>query len=479
MGNGRQVGVEKMGRDSKQGLAVFFAFLLIGILAPRAGAEGDWVVRPVSWDDHYHTENADVMVSPRGHVAVGYTSGEIGTIFGGGPPGVATIARLDGSEFDYREANIPSYAATFAMDEFGGVYYASNGTYSSDPAFGYDPVAEEGMQEELFSPDLHLDDWATPGIAVDRQGTPAIACAGDTSQKGTRFLQRDTESGQWVAETISSRSRYSGYSVCFDTNNHPAVGFSTFEANLYRLILVRRAGSVWEERIVGETPNRGYFMGKPRISIAANSNGEVGLAYVIEGEMFFERADGNDAPERPIGDLADSGMLLPHSLAFDPDGNPAIVLGNVLWRLSGGSWAQEHLPLKFLASNVTFDANGNPYVVGLVDNYYTGASNIVLLGKNLPPLARGDMDGVYGINTDDINPFIKAITDANGYAERYTGLDANVLGDINADGAFNVDDIGPFIDVFTGTPSAAPVPEPACLALLAVGGLAALRRRRK
>ncbi len=65
----------------------------------------------------------------------------------------------------------------------------------------------------------------------------------------------------------------------------------------------------------------------------------------------------------------------------------------------------------------------------------------------------GDMDGSGKIDTDDINPFVLALTDPKTY-----------------------DDINPFVALITGGQS---IPEPAGRLLLALGSCLTLQRRRR
>jgi hypothetical protein len=57
-------------------------------------------------------------------------------------------------------------------------------------------------------------------------------------------------------------------------------------------------------------------------------------------------------------------------------------------------------------------------------------------------------------------------------------VDAGLPGDFNGDGVVNTEDINPFIALLTGGGEATIIPEPASLALLGMGALALMRRRR-
>ncbi len=92
----------------------------------------------------------------------------------------------------------------------------------------------------------------------------------------------------------------------------------------------------------------------------------------------------------------------------------------------------------------------------------------------LMPGLLGDMnlDGV--VDTGDVAPFVRALTDPAAYEAEY-GIDPVLVGDINQDGAFDTGDVAPFVELLVSSDSGA-IPEPGSLALLSLGGLMLLRR---
>ena len=88
----------------------------------------------------------------------------------------------------------------------------------------------------------------------------------------------------------------------------------------------------------------------------------------------------------------------------------------------------------------------------------------------------GDIDRSGKVDLDDINPFVMALTDPNGYQAMY-GIDPNWVGDCDGSGKLDTDDINPFVALITG--GAAAIPEPATLSLLAAGTFLLLARKRR
>ena len=60
----------------------------------------------------------------------------------------------------------------------------------------------------------------------------------------------------------------------------------------------------------------------------------------------------------------------------------------------------------------------------------------------------GDLNCDFVVNNFDIDPFVLALTDPNGYKSQYPDCDI-MLGDVNGDGFVNNFDIDPFVKLLT------------------------------
>jgi len=111
-------------------------------------------------------------------------------------------------------------------------------------------------------------------------------------------------------------------------------------------------------------------------------------------------------------------------------------------------------------------------------SYVGGTGNdITLTDFVIDALLIGDMDGSGAVNNNDITPFVLALTDRPTYLATYPGIDPDVIGDIDGSGVLNNNDITLFVTLLTTGSYPQAVPEPATMALLALGGLVLLKRR--
>ena len=83
-------------------------------------------------------------------------------------------------------------------------------------------------------------------------------------------------------------------------------------------------------------------------------------------------------------------------------------------------------------------------------NPIAGPAILGLDAVHVVPVERGDMNGDMRINAFDIDPFVLALTDREGYYELYPELSPDIVGDLNYDGVLNAFDIDPFVELLTG-----------------------------
>ncbi len=176
--------------------------------------------------------------------------------------------------------------------------------------------------------------------------------------------------------------------------------------------------------------------------------GSATIGFTVFGRVIDANTTGGVSP-------VNSGMTLADAIA----GLPGFDFGT--WHSAAGE-----IPL------VNFNDADYAAAVGgsLVPPDYT---NFVWVTMSLAPdILIGDVSGDGLVNTEDINPFIAALTNPAG---PYT-----VNADINQDGLVNTEDINPFIALLTASPaggSASSVPEPAAGFVLLVSAIGLTRRR--
>lgn len=119
----------------------------------------------------------------------------------------------------------------------------------------------------------------------------------------------------------------------------------------------------------------------------------------------------------------------------------------------------------------------------------SGWMDVTLTGQvqaPAPSFVLGDFDLNGSLTNGDIQAMLDALTDLAGYKSAHGLSDADLLavGDIDGSGSVTNGDIQSLLDLLTGSSASAsgeidtPVPEPASLGLMMLGGLALIRRRR-
>ncbi len=144
-----------------------------------------------------------------------------------------------------------------------------------------------------------------------------------------------------------------------------------------------------------------------------------------------------------------------HSLFYSQD--------NIVHRNFGplNSWEQNFGSIDLTVFDEQFAITGFNSVVG----------QSFILSASLP----GDFNADGVVDTQDINPFILALTQPSAYESTY-GASPDAY-ETNGDGVLNTQDINSFIALLTGGAQAAIIPEPASLGGLALGVLVVSRRK--
>ena len=200
------------------------------------------------------------------------------------------------------------------------------------------------------------------------------------------------------------------------------------------------------------------------------------INYSGSGENPDESGEGNDVPvlrlsgNNPL--LKVNGWMAFTGAKLDLDANTLVIPGWQWVTVVDANSMAEHDDWQFGSGK--HDSNDLTFTAGVDANIWSMKTDNDKV--QIKVSKRGDMDKDSRYTTDDINPFVLALTDPNAYLLAY-GIDPNLIGDIDYSGKMDTDDISPFVMCITGGASA--IPEPACIALLSLGAAAFVRRRRK
>jgi hypothetical protein len=189
------------------------------------------------------------------------------------------------------------------------------------------------------------------------------------------------------------------------------------------------------------------------VQIGGNMSGYVGVGY-----------DPNNLTARDLsgtltvgGDLNGNGIGVWGHLGDpnDPNMPGQIIVNGAFGNVQGDTRVTIHEEMVGSRSFVCFDYDGydpnhpdrwGQYgLVSIDGTSYTENTPAAMIFECTP--CRGDCDNSGFLDFDDIDPFVLALSDPNGYAEAFPGLAGSIAfhADMNCDGLVNLDDINPFI----------------------------------
>ena len=429
---------------------VCLAALVLGLTCSMVQG-ADWVVRPFLPGVSIATSNIDAMWLPDGTAAIGYTYPMVSS------QGELTIARLAPGEklFQWKTAAECNYQASFVADNSGNIYFTNLGPDGTDirgVRVGQDLGAFGGLITSAHPYAASASNGATPTMAINAEGMPVIV---GIDNSGYRFLSTfDVQTSQWQTDTLTGLGTVdlaygmSGVSqaLTYDTNGKGVLSFTRNGSPVSPLVVARQTSSGWTNVVSANA------YGSLGTSVAAGPDGLVGFAFVNEnGQLTYGENDGVSTTFEVVKTL--SGGLTPHSLAFDADGNPALVYGqntgagtaNLVRRNAQGQWTTEELPVRWCQkASIDFDAQGNLLIAALSNDLVT------VLAKNIADLMPGDFNLDDTITADDVPGMVQASVHPDDYMGQHTGMcvgDVQLLG--NLDGQldiFDQDDIRLFAD---------------------------------
>lgn len=223
----------------------------------------------------------------------------------------------------------------------------------------------------------------------------------------------------------------------------------------------------------------------------AGASHHSGAAYVFhaDGAGTWSQVAKFVAPDADEGDrfgssVAIKGNVLVAGAPGDDDGGEDAGAAYVFTDIHGG-WEQvaklaasDGQPGDFLGVSAATD--GAMVLSGAIYTDNSGSAYVFDVSQLVALPVRGDYNGDGIVDTQDINPFILALTQTATWADTFVpdGTDPLVIGDLNGDGYIDTQDINPFVVLLTGGSPAVVVPEPATVGIVVLGAFAASLRRR-
>ncbi len=202
------------------------------------------------------------------------------------------------------------------------------------------------------------------------------------------------------------------------------------------------------------------------------------INYSAPGQDSGKSGDGNDVPVLRLSGndplLKINGPAAFVGAKLELDANTLVIPGWQWVTVVDANSMAEHTDWTFSAGANVYESNDLTFAAGVDTNIWSMKTDNDKV--QIKVSKRGDMDKDSRYTTDDINPFVLALTDPNAYLLAY-GIDPNLIGDIDYSGKLDTDDISPFVMCITGGASA--VPEPACIGVIALGAAVFIRRRRR
>ena len=157
-------------------------------------------------------------------------------------------------------------------------------------------------------------------------------------------------------------------------------------------------------------------------------------AFLVEGYCYYENMD-------PVNSVSVELINLDNSKEWQAD----VISNYYSIELTPGEDINASETLRIRAKDIT-----TPGLFGYVDHIVTQQeidSGVILLDITVNlTLADMNLDGA--INGFDIDPFVLALVDPDGYETTY-GVPADLMGDCNLDWVCNAFDIDPFVQILT------------------------------